>query len=368
MVIYNWGLLIIGCLAGFVLFYKKETLEKVSYVNEGRKRRKKIKISIIIPVRNEERNIGHLLDCLMKNRYPLHEIICVNDGSIDETVSIISQYPVRILEITEPSNGWRGKTWACQCGAKEATGELLLFIDADVSMSADSIGKLVNQYEKERKPISVQPYHLVQKGYENISLIFNLIQIASTGMAVIHHKKSMGFYGPVLMLEKEMFFRMGGYEKVKEEVVEDYLLGRKFNATGIFFHLYMGYPDISFRMYPQGLKQLLEGWSKNYSKAAGKAKWWIFILIFIWLTSITALPFYIVKWGMNENFMTCAMSILIYFGMVFVMYSIGKKMGSFSIICYLCFPVFVLCFHLIFIYSLLASFVFKNTTWKGRKL
>ncbi|MCD8260151.1 MAG: glycosyltransferase, partial [Bacteroides sp.] len=95
------------------------------------------KLSILIPARNEEKNIGNLLHDLGSLYYPHIEIIVYDDESTDRTVEIASSYlpslpELRIIRGTPPPPGWLGKNYACYQLAKEARGGKLLFLDADV--------------------------------------------------------------------------------------------------------------------------------------------------------------------------------------------------------------------------------------------
>ena len=81
-----------------------------------------------------------------------------------------------------------------------ATGEVLIFLDADVRLSDTAVESLVFTYKKDKSPISVLPYHCVKKPHEYFSIFFNLVKICGTGMSVLGKKKNCGLYGPVFMV------------------------------------------------------------------------------------------------------------------------------------------------------------------------
>jgi len=98
------------------------------------------KVSIILPARNEEKFIGKCLDSLIKQDYENYEIIVIDDSSEDLTREIILEYAKKDSKVIPVSarpkpEGWMGKNWACMEGYRKATGELLLFTDADTSHS-----------------------------------------------------------------------------------------------------------------------------------------------------------------------------------------------------------------------------------------
>lgn len=106
------------------------------------------KVSIILPARNEEKFISNCLNSLIDQDYENYEIIVIDDSSDDNTRKIILDYAKKnskiIPVIARPKpEGWMGKNWACMEGYKKATGELLLFTDADTKHSQNVISLAV---------------------------------------------------------------------------------------------------------------------------------------------------------------------------------------------------------------------------------
>lgn len=283
--------IILGFIFGIVLFYNLPQLKVNRLNNDDRK----YLVSVEITVRNEEDNLPNILGDIQKQTYNMHQIIYVDDNSEDNTLSIIDSFGVEKVELKGLPHRWKGKPWALQNGAKKATGELLLFIDKDVRLSNTTVESLVKRYLGNNKPISIQPYHIVKKQHEYFSVFFNIIQIFVTGMSVFGIKKKSGFYGPVLMMSKELFDKYGGYELVKNNVVEDYNLGRYYNKMGTDIDLVMGAKEIQFQMYPKSFGNLFDGWSKNFSMGSISMQWWLLAIVIVWVTFITALPIEIIK-------------------------------------------------------------------------
>ncbi|MEI7504030.1 MAG: glycosyltransferase family A protein [Paludibacter sp.] len=105
-------------------------------------------ISILIPARNEENNIGNLLVDLSTLKYQNFEIIVYNDNSTDNTAKIVEEYSsrnnsVKLINGGEPENGWLGKNYACHQLASQACGEMYLFLDADVRVENSLIEKSI---------------------------------------------------------------------------------------------------------------------------------------------------------------------------------------------------------------------------------
>jgi glycosyltransferase involved in cell wall biosynthesis len=133
--ITNYLIIYLGFFIGLILFFHFPKLEQTSGIDKNGD----INLSVIIPARNEESTLPHILNDLeMQTRKP-NEIICVNDNSEDTTLDIIKNHNVKWVNLDSLHVGWKGKTWACQNGAKAANGDVLLFIDADVRLSKYAI-------------------------------------------------------------------------------------------------------------------------------------------------------------------------------------------------------------------------------------
>lgn len=375
MLIIIYSTLVFGILATLMLFFKLPKIGKVmKEVMENRSGVTYLSVSIIIPARNEEGNLPHILNDLMKQNYPIHEIICVDDGSTDRTPDIIRKYKdlgvvkVKSIGVEKLPKSWKGKAWACQSGAKAADGELLLFIDSDVRLSEKAIELLVESYLQKGKPISVQPYHTMKKQYEFLSLFFNLVEVCGTGLSILGNRVTQGFFGPVLLIEKRVFSKFGGYERVKNRVIEDFDLGKYLGRHGVKIELFLGGKDIRFRMYSKSIKEVIEGWSKNFASGSFAMNRWLLIFIIWWIGYLILVPTLFV-WAV---LFSGSQDILLFGGLyifsVLFLYRAARSVGSYPL--YICFvyPIYLFAFQIIYLYSIIGTYILKTTTWKGRKL
>lgn len=111
------------------------------------------KVSVLIPARNEEGNLGPTLDALLAQDCPLHEIIVLDDHSEDGTAALAESYAARtplvqLIKGTDLPEGWLGKNWACYQLGHAATGESLLFLDADVHVKPGLIGAALAETDR----------------------------------------------------------------------------------------------------------------------------------------------------------------------------------------------------------------------------
>ncbi|MHB1485216.1 MAG: glycosyltransferase family 2 protein [Saccharofermentanales bacterium] len=326
------------------------------------------KISIVIPARNEAANLPLLLQDLSMQIVKPYEIICVDDCSTDKTGDIASSFCVDLITISEKPDEWTGKAWACQQGANAATGDILLFLDADVRLSPDAIGLLLNAYIENHCVISVKPFHQTVKSYEQFSLFFNVVQIAANGTTAIFKTKNAGLYGPVIMISKDDYVKINGHDSAKNSIVDDLALGERLKQAGIGYKLFLGGKEISFHMYGSGFGSLLQGWAKNIASGAMKTPPLLFLMVFVWLTACIAVVVFLVQSLIEMNQIKIAVFFLLYLFWVFELYRVSRKIGSFHFKTIIQYPVYLAVFLCIFIYSLFKKIFHLDVVWKNRKI
>jgi cellulose synthase/poly-beta-1,6-N-acetylglucosamine synthase-like glycosyltransferase len=199
------------------------------------------KVSIILPARNEENFIGKCLDSLIKQDYQNYEIIVIDDSSDDSTWKIISEYAKNNSKIVPVSakpkpDGWIGKNWACMEGYHKATGELLLFTDADTNHSKNVISLAVahlNSFDLDA--LSAIPKMLTLDFWTSITLpmISTFLHTRFSALNVNNPSKKTGyFFGSFFIIKKETYEKVGMHEGVKHEIIEDGALGKKVKESG----------------------------------------------------------------------------------------------------------------------------------------
>lgn len=349
----------------FIIFFNIKTLKTKQKI------KKDIQISVIIPARNEEINIKNLLDSLKIQTVLPKEIIVVNDKSEDNTRLITAEYEnVKIVDIYTYDKNWTGKNYACYKGAQNAKYETLLFLDADLTLESTAIETLINNFEKENV-LSVLPYHNIEKYYETLSMFFNLISIAAVGICFPIKDKTIGLFGTLIMLNKDLYFSFGGHEKVKDKIIEDYELGELLRKNNIKRDMFLGYGFIEYRMYKGGIKDLIWGWSKNFSSAALKTPLPYFAIVLIWISgyyevSIEMIKNIILFFQGNITFDVLIPYLLVYLFASIVLYIKTKKIGSFSVLSCLFYIIPLTGFTLIFIFSIILKLIVKRVKWKNR--
>jgi len=199
------------------------------------------KVSVILPARNEEEFIAKCLDTLLEQDYPNYEIIVIDDSSEDSTASIISQYAKKYSKIVpvsarEKPEGWMGKNWACIEGYKKATGELLLFTDADTQHKKNVISLAVSHFLTfDLDALTVIPRMISLDYWTKITLpmISTFLHTRFSAIRVNDPTKKTGyFFGSFFIINKKTYEEVGTHEGVKQEIIEDGALGKKVKETG----------------------------------------------------------------------------------------------------------------------------------------
>jgi len=199
------------------------------------------KVSIILPARNEEEFLGKCLDTLIDQDYPNYEIIVIDDSSEDFTGNIISEYAKKSPKIIPVSarpkpDGWMGKNWACMEGYKKATGELLLFTDADTTHAKNVISLAVSHLLSfNLDALTAIPRMVSIDFWTKITLpmISTFLHTRFSAIRVNDPSKKTGyFFGSFFIIKQKTYEMVGTHEGVKQEIIEDGALGKKVKDTG----------------------------------------------------------------------------------------------------------------------------------------
>jgi 4,4'-diaponeurosporenoate glycosyltransferase len=307
-------------------------------------------LSIIIPARNEERNLPKLLRSLASQRVKPAQIIVVDDGSTDRTADLARQLGVTVIPSDPLPDGWRGKTWACHQGARAATGKWLLFLDADTWFEPNGLAVALSSFRS--GAFSIGPYHAVQKPYEDLSLFFNLNMIAGT--------VPNGLFGQMLLVDRESFQHIRGYETVRGRILENFWLANQFRAAGIPVRSVAGWRVFSFRMYPNGLGELIQGWTKGFASGAGHTPRGTLVLIVAWMVGLMLAPLGGLVTG---DWLRWGAAYLLGAGQVAWFSRLAGAFRWFTAVLY---PAPLIFFFVVFAWSMLHSG--KRVQWKGREI
>jgi 4,4'-diaponeurosporenoate glycosyltransferase len=175
-----------------------------------------------------------------------------------------------------------------------------------------------------------------------------------------------GAFGPVIATSRADYEAAGGHESVRGEVVEDMALARAYASKGLPVGVLLGSRDLSFRMYPDGLRSLVEGWTKNLATGASRTPPLRLGGAVVWLTAMGSAFFTLVR-GVGELAPTltgpalCAAFAL----QLRLMFS---RLGNFSVLAHLLFPIQLAVFFFVFFRSLWLTLFRRRVRWRGREV
>ena len=236
------------------------------------------KVSVLIPARNEERNIARCVSSLLHQTYPNMEVIVLNDDSDDGTEEILLRLmrrrpDLKVLNGLHLPPGWIGKNWACHQLSVAATGEFLVFTDADTIHRPESITSLVAFAERNGTPFfSGVPLQRMDGFWERVIIpMTQFLYFAYLPNRWITGKRNPKFSatnGQLLCVTRGVYQRIGGHERVKGEIVEDVTLGRRAKELGIRTALASAVDTVECRMYTSPA-EIIAGFSKNFFPGLG---------------------------------------------------------------------------------------------------
>ncbi len=232
-----------------------------------------ISSSLLVPARNEARNLPHTLLGLLKQ--PADEIVVLDDQSTDDTARIVRDLAqvdsrLRLVRGTPPPPGWVGKNWACHQLAGQATGDLLVFCDADVSLRPGALSAIWAQIERQHADVfSVFPRQRAESLGERmlVPLIDEvLLSFLPHGLLDLPIPAAAVANGQVLAFTRKAYDSLGGHEAVAGEIVEDLALARLARREGFKLGLALGGDLVSARMYT-GYAATVRGVGKSIRSA-----------------------------------------------------------------------------------------------------
>ena len=324
-------------------------------------------LSIVIPARNEEKSLPVLLESLRDQDFIPDEIIVVIDQSEDRTKEIAESAGVITVQSEPLPKGWVGKTWACHQGSQAAKGEIIVFLDADTCIEKDGLKKIIETCLRKDGVVSIQPYHKTIKLYEQLSAFFNIITMGAMGTFTIFGNllKPIGLFGPCVVMRKKYYLEIGGHIAVKGEVVEDLALGNRLKKRKIPIYCYGGKGTISFRMYPNGMRELVDGWSKGFATGAVKTYIPILLAIIAWVGGGISATRYTFETIYSMNTISILVWTSAYLGYAIQVYWMLFRLGTFRFYTALFYPVSLLFFLVIFLRSFFLIFIRRRVRWKG---
>ncbi|MDD5218373.1 MAG: glycosyltransferase family 2 protein [Candidatus Omnitrophica bacterium] len=286
-----WYFVIIGAIWAYRARRALNALQQIPVVDPNPKSKlpNLPRVTVIIPAKNEEKNIRQCLERFQKQDYANLQIIVVNDHSTDRTESILrtmdvpeitaelavkfkrgAPAPIGYLNPPPTPEGWTGKNFAIHSAIPFAQGDWLLFTDADTRHEFTSVSAAIDHaLRRDLLYLTLLPKCLTG------GLMERIIQPSAMGflglwfpIEKVNDPKSQSYFGngQYLLIQRKLYERIQGHEHVRSEFLEDYAITRNVKATGARFQCALGVSVYGTRMY-DSLNAMWNGWRRIYLHA-----------------------------------------------------------------------------------------------------
>jgi 4,4'-diaponeurosporenoate glycosyltransferase len=324
------------------------------------------RVSVIVPARDEAANLPRLLGSLAADPQP-HEVLVVDDRSTDGTVAVARAAGATVVPAERPT-GWSGKAYACWAGAQAAQGDLLVFLDADVEPAPGAVAALAAAAATSGGLVSAQPVHRVGRRYELLSAGPGLVALlgAGTGGGPVRRcwRRPMAF-GPALAIPAGVYRRIGGHRAVRGEIADDLALAAAADRAGVPVRSLLGGRQLSYRMYPDGLVSLVEGWTKNLASGGAATPPLRLAAVALWVTASLMAGLALGATAASGVGIVPAAAAYALFAAQF--HVLARRVGRFGAAS-LVFPVLIAVFVALFTWSAALTFGRRQVRWRGRVL
>ncbi len=321
-------------------------------------------VSVVIPARNESLVIEKTVRAFLAQDYPRLEIIVVNDRSDDSTGEILAAIRddrLIVIDAEETPSGWLGKPWALEQGARRASGELLLFVDADLVYAPAAVRAAVSEIERDGASlITLFPFFEMHTFGEHVGMPQLPFVLTALPVWLFNRwqrpRLALGG-GSGNLIRREALESVGFFSPLRDSVIDDVALSRQVRKSGGRTVAVRAERLVRLRMY-RGAGAIIEGFTKNFFVALGRS--YIAAAMFLLFFVVAhLLPFALALTGVRLAIATVATIIitrLVLFG------ALGYSLWN----AVLLHPLMSLLWIWILIRSVWITGIRKEVRWRGR--
>ena len=215
------------------------------------------RVSVIIPVRDEEGSLEECLDSIISQRGVEIEVIVVDDGSMDKSFETAKKYErlgkLKVVKAGDPPRGWLGKSWACYLGYLRSSGDFLLFMDADTKLLSDRVILYAVKALKERGVDYMTLFPRFSDGSPlaaiTNSFCSNLFYVLDPPSSLNDPGSRKSFLiGCFALIRREAYESVEGHKLVRSSFAEDKDLGEKLRVMSYRFLMLDGSRAVSTKL------------------------------------------------------------------------------------------------------------------------
>lgn len=229
------------------------------------------RVSIIIPARNEAANVRRSVEAILAQDYPNFEALVLDDRSTDATPGILSELSQRdprlvVLHGGELPPGWAGKPHALHQAARAASGEWLLFVDADTFLAPNALSASMAAARSTGADLfTVMTEQITGSFWEKVvmPLVMTALSVGFSPRRVNDaSRREAVANGQFILIKRAVYDALGGHARLKNQIVEDKALAEQVKRNGYRLVVADGRGIAQTRMY-NSLAHMWEGWTKN---------------------------------------------------------------------------------------------------------
>ena len=335
------------------------------------------RVSLLVPARNEARSIEGCARSLLAQGYPDFEVIILDDESTDGTGEILTRIAaeddrLHVIHGQPLPTGWLGKNWACQQLSQAATGDYLLFTDADTYhdplMLRDSIAAAL---ATNADLLSGMPHQIVKTWSEQLLvpiLAWSFMAFIPLALAQRVRPAFLSVaIGQYLLFRRSAYEKINGHAAVRDKVVEDFELARNIKKAGLQWRFVDATARIHCRMY-HNFREVFNGLSKNLFIVFGN----IFFFALAWSALVISflepqLILLLALFGVALPVKLVLLSVLA-IGQAILLWGLTDLRFDFPIKQAALYPLTIVLSVVIGLRSMFAHLFKRDVTWKGRSV
>ncbi|MEX1062359.1 MAG: glycosyltransferase family 2 protein [Balneolaceae bacterium] len=345
-------------------------------------------VSLLIPARNEEESIEKCVRHACGQNYPEFEVLVLDDCSSDHTADILDRleavYPeqLHILKGREKPENWLGKPWACAQLAEAASGNYLLFIDADVFINPETLNRLANAFHiYQLDMLTVWPRQELVTFWEKtlIPLVYYALTTLLPAVYVYRRPRWMPFFlhlrtrrlfaaacGQFIAFHRKAYEQAGGHAGVRDKPVEDVSLARATRHAGLQMRMFEGGDLVRCRMY-KNEREIRNGFRKNFF-AGFSYSFPLFTAGAVWHLIVYVLPFIMLPVAYTGSRALWLVLSATAVGIIFIHWLILSAWFRWNPFYALTHPLAVLWFQHLGLLTLYDRLTGRPAVWKGRRM
>ncbi|SEN45418.1 Glycosyltransferase, catalytic subunit of cellulose synthase and poly-beta-1,6-N-acetylglucosamine synthase [Amphibacillus marinus] len=328
-----------------------------------------VKLSVLIPVRDEASNIQACLTSIVQQSLLPDEIIVLNDHSTDQTEHLVREmiknYPLIKYKEGKPlPDGWLGKSFACHQLAREANGDWFLFLDADVRLESGALNTLAPYLSKQGSGIvSGFPRQIVRTWFERLVVpMMMFVILAHLPVWLVQRSPKPVFaaaHGGFIAISKGSYQKVGGHQAIRDTIVDDMALFKLIKCNQEPATL-LKIDTLAFMRMYHDAKSVWSGYQKNIFVGVNE-RYPLIIIVLVYYLILYLGPFLLLIAGIDWIF------AVLLIGLGILTKALADYSNGVNPFYSLFMPVSVLCVIFIAYSSVLTKKRGIGYQWKGRR-